>query len=356
MNKSGSIGSMVKEIKKHQDNLKFLKSLSDQLDERILDLQGRNSSTSAGHIKEETQEQIMKQEETAANKEETQEQIMKQEETAASLFHLLKTRFPQQFSSMPLAMNLLGTVAILGGTDNHVLNRLLSEYLGLEKMLAIVCRTSESVKLLEIYEEGKISSIAGLQGLGFSIGKKISGRFLVFCLEESRPYAGGFINGDPQKKLALPMPKLPNGSSPTGFIDFAVNMINMDTGNLSCVTPNGHGLRETLFYTLFSHLQVYKTRTDMLHALPCITEGALSLDGGIIKKNGFFALGDTKDVEVIFPVVSNNCTKTEERSRIEDKISKLKQEQFYIAEDMRREQSLLDKMMALSGKNKFVQL
>lgn len=87
-------------------------------------------------------------------------------------------------------------------------------------------------------------------------------------------------------------PRLPDGQSPHGFLGFAVNMINIDSSNLSWVTSDGHGLRETLFYNLFARLQVYKTREDMMHALPCISDGALSLDGGIIRSTGVFALGN----------------------------------------------------------------
>lgn len=76
-----------------------------------------------------------------------------------------------------------------------------------------------------------------------------------------------------------------------GFVDYAVNLINLESKNLSCVTSGGEGLRETLFYSLFSRLQIYKTRMDMLQALPCITDGALSLDGGIIRKSGILSLG-----------------------------------------------------------------
>ncbi|KAK9122118.1 hypothetical protein Syun_019735 [Stephania yunnanensis] len=107
----------------------------------------------------------------------------------------------------------------------------------------------------------------------------------------SRPYIGELAAGDPQKKLALPKPRLPNGTCPSRFIDFAVNMINVEIANSSCLTASGLGLRETSFYSLFSRLQVYKTRTDMMSALPGICDGALSLDGGMIKRTGFFSLG-----------------------------------------------------------------
>lgn len=106
-----------------------------------------------------------------------------------------------------------------------------------------------------------------------------------------RSYVGGFVAYDQQRILALPKPKLPNGHCPSGFLDYAVNMINLEGRNLSYLTASGHGLRETLFYGLFSRLQIYRTRSEMLLALSCITDGALSLDGGMIKKSGVFALG-----------------------------------------------------------------
>lgn len=63
--------------------------------------------------------------------------------------------------------------------------RLLSEYLGLDKMLAIVCRTYEGVKTLEWYDkEGQVDDSVGVHGLGSSIGRPIAGRFLVICLED----------------------------------------------------------------------------------------------------------------------------------------------------------------------------
>lgn len=86
-------------------------------------------------------------------------------------------------------------------------------------------------------------------------------------------------------------PRFANGEIPTGFIGYAVNLIDIDIKNLYHVTEKGHGLRETLFYNLISRLQVYRTRTEMLHALALITDGAVSLDGGIINKAGVFTLG-----------------------------------------------------------------
>lgn len=108
----------------------------------------------------------------------------------------------------------------------------------------------------------------------------------------ARPYAGKFLYDDHQRRLDLYKPKLPDGESPPGFIGFAVNMINIDDIHLHFLTPYGHGLRETLFYYLFRHTQVYRTRGDMVNALPFISDGAISLDGGIIRGPGVYLLGN----------------------------------------------------------------
>lgn len=114
------------------------------------------------------------------------------------------------------------------------------------------------------------------------------------CWSLFRPYAGEFIVDDPQRRLALLKPRLPNGETPPGFLGFAVNMITIDSTNLYCVSKNGHSLRETLFYNLFSNLQVYRSREDMLNAVSCIRNGAISLDGGMMRNPGVFALGNQK--------------------------------------------------------------
>ena len=202
--------------------------------------------------------------------------------------------------------------------------RLLSEYLGTEKMLAVVCKTHNCVKALEAYDkEGFISKTSGLHELGASIERPLDGRFLAICLENLRfvvarficsalicfcikrfsplnytsyclvyrPFVGNFVVNDPQRRLDIVKPRLPNGETPPGFLGFAVNMINIDKSNLYFVTSSGRGLRETLFYSLFSRLQVYRTREEMLRALPFMTDAALSLDGGIMRGAGMFCLG-----------------------------------------------------------------
>jgi hypothetical protein len=100
------------------------------------------------------------------------------------------------------------------------------------------------------------------------------------------------VADDPLRRFDLIKPRLPNGECPPGFLGFAVNMINVDNTNLFCLTASGYGLRETLFYKLFSQLQVYRTRAEILLALPCISDGALSLDGGMIRSTGAFFLGN----------------------------------------------------------------
>lgn len=108
------------------------------------------------------------------------------------------------------------------------------------------------------------------------------------------PYYGEFLANDAQRRLALSKPTLPNGETPAGFMGFAVNMIHINSEHLFYLTNKGNGLRETLFYTLFSRLQVYKSRAEMLQALPCIHDGAVSLDGGIIRSCSIFSLGTTR--------------------------------------------------------------
>ncbi|KAL5075518.1 hypothetical protein RYX36_014502 [Vicia faba] len=214
----------------------------------------------------------------------------------------MKTHHGAHASLFTLTKDVLGIVSMLGRVEDDNLSRLFSEYLGVETMLAIVCTTYEGVKAIEMYDkEGCIDKSRGLYELGATIGRSLDGRFLVICLESLWPYACKFVVDDPHRKLDILNPRLPSGECPAGFLGFAVNMIDIDTVNLFCVTPNGFGLRETLFYSLFSRLQVYKTGSEMMQALPFITDGALSLDGGMIRSCGVFSLGKRQDVNVRFP-------------------------------------------------------
>nr|ACU20405.1 unknown [Glycine max] len=119
-------------------------------------------------------------------------------------------------------------------------------------------------------------------------------------------------------------------------------MIHLDSKYLSFLTDSGYGLRETLFYGLFSRLQIYKTRNEMLLALPCIHDGALSLDGGMIRGRGMFALGSRKDVEVKFPLISGGSDVPPNYIETEEAVRKLNWETSKLAADKHREQQLLD--------------
>ena len=65
--------------------------------------------------------------------------------------------------------------------------RLLAEFLGLETMMAVVCKNFQSMKVLEDYDEnGIIDRSAGLHALGSYIGRTLDGRFLAIYLENLR--------------------------------------------------------------------------------------------------------------------------------------------------------------------------
>ncbi|KAH9603603.1 hypothetical protein KSS87_015979, partial [Heliosperma pusillum] len=156
------------------------------------------------------------------------------------------------------------------------------------------------------------------------------------------PYPGEIVADDPQRILDIPKPRLPNGDTPAGFLGFAVNMVHLDSTHLVCLTSSGCGLRETLFYNLFSRLQVYRTKAEMLLALSCIIDGAVSLDGGMIRANGVFFLGTREDVSVRFPICSKTHCLSEKHHELENQLKQRKWEMERLQEDIRREQSLLD--------------
>uniref|UniRef100_A0A3Q7FN04 Uncharacterized protein n=1 Tax=Solanum lycopersicum TaxID=4081 RepID=A0A3Q7FN04_SOLLC len=205
--------------------------------------------------------------------------------------------------SVPIKMKIVTVVS------KSLKSRTLSEYLGLETMLAVVCKTHDGLKALLTYDKkGPMNKCSDLHGDGASIRRPLDDRYLVICLENLR-----FEHFRPKK------PRYVKEETPPDFLGF-------------CVIRTGHGLRETLFYGLFSQLQVYKTREDMMQALPFITDGAISLDGGIIKSGGIFSLGretlknqlsTTKEVQIKFPKSSGRLYLRES------------------VEDLEREQTLL---------------
>ncbi|XP_028790975.1 protein DEFECTIVE IN MERISTEM SILENCING 3-like isoform X1 [Neltuma alba] len=336
-------------IKQHEDNLNLLNTQKTKLDDSILGLQDIFEKYKSSSMPKNCKTDNLQ----PTSEEAINEQILQHEKSAAGLLCHLKTHHGTQASNLSWTKDVVGIVATLGKVEDDNLSRLFSEYLGVETMLAIVCRTYEGAKALEIYNsDGCIDKSSGLHGLGASIGRALNGRFIVMCLESLRPYAGKFVLDDPQKRLDILNPRLPNGECPAGFLGFAVNMINIDGSNLFCVTPSGYGLRETLFHNLFSRLQVYQTRAEMMKALPCISDGAVSLDGGMIRTNGVFSLGNREDVDVKFP----SPVEFDSYNEIERQMRVLKGEKDKILGDMKREQSLMDaaKFSFNKKKNEFL--
>ncbi|KAM3381798.1 protein DEFECTIVE IN MERISTEM SILENCING 3 isoform X3 [Capsicum galapagoense] len=321
-------------IKHHEDNFGFLKVEMNKLDGSISDIQVELGK----YLSESGTGSENKESSNGQNEEETIQQILKYDKSAAGIYCQLKP----QIARLPSLKNMMGIVALLGKVDDDNLSRILSNYLGRETMLAVVCKTHDGLEALEKYDkDGFIDKSSGLHGLGASMGRPLNDRFVVICVQNLSPYAGEFIADDPEKRLSIKKPRYLNDEVPSGFLGFAVNMINIDSANLYCITSTGHGLRETLFYKLFSRLQVYKTRADMLQALPVITDGAVSLDGGIIKSDGVSFLGE-RDVEIKFPKSSGRSNLPENYFSTERQMKELKWKRERFFEDLQREQGLLD--------------
>ncbi|KAL0403237.1 UNVERIFIED_CONTAM: protein DEFECTIVE IN MERISTEM SILENCING 3 [Sesamum radiatum] len=297
-------------IKHHDDNVKYLKTLKNKLEESILEMQvalGKYDKASFSKTANEDPALVKSEEETI-------DHILKHEKSAAALLSRMKSQ-AEALSS------------------DH----------SLTKDVIVVCKTYEGVKALEAYnKEGSIDKSSGLHAFAASIGRPLADRFLVICLEDIRPYSGEIIDDDPQRKLTLLKPRLANGEHPPGFLGFAVNMITIDSTNLYCFSKNGHSLRETLFYHLFSDLQVYRSREDMLNALSCIRNGAISLDGGMIRSRGVFSLGHHQgDIDVKFPTTSRKLNIPESYFEMEVGLKETKWKKDRTMEDMQREQALL---------------
>ncbi|KAF9667330.1 hypothetical protein SADUNF_Sadunf15G0011600 [Salix dunnii] len=294
-------------IKHHEDNIKLLKSHKNKLDDSILDLQvtlGKYHSSTLPNNENNAHS-------SNQSEDETMEQILQHEKSAAGILCRLKTNHGTQISHPSCTNDVLGVVATLGKVDDDNLGSLFSEYLGVETMLAIVCKTYEGVKALETYNnEGHINKDFGLHGLSASIGKELDGPIVVnLCW---MTHKGGLIS------LSQ----------------------NYQTGNAHL--GSGYGLRETLFYNLFSRLQVYKTRKDMVLAIPCISDGAISLDGGMMKGTGIFSLGNRNNVDVRFPKLSVASTLPDNYIDTEKQLKEIKWKREKMLEDIKREQALLD--------------
>ncbi|KAL8550775.1 hypothetical protein ACS0TY_000016 [Phlomoides rotata] len=185
----------------------------------------------------------------------------------------------------------------------------------------------------------------------------MGGTFTVFCIENlslisceflCRPYAGELVAGDPQRRLNLQKPS---------FLGYVVNMI--DSVNLYSASGSWHSLRETLFFHLFSYLQVYKSREDMLKATSLISHGAISLDGGLIRSPGVHSFGhNQEDIDVKFPCISKKFSLPVDYFDVENRLKEAEWKKDRASEDLMREQKLLDraKFRDETKKREFVRL
>ncbi|KAE9604891.1 putative histidine kinase-like ATPase domain-containing protein [Lupinus albus] len=267
-------------------------------------------------------------------KEELKLKIERMENTAASVLSLCclsaYQKRPKCFRD-----DIIGLVVLCGTVKSPDLSRILAEYLGEDKMLAVICRSFDAASSLESYKQnGAVDLESGLHAEAATLGKAICNRFLVFCLEDIRPYTGCFQENDPQRKLALPDPILTNGKTPAGFIGYAVNMVEIDTDHLQIRTASGHSLRETVMFSLFRKLQVYETRESMMAACDCIEDDAVSLDGGILRENGLLSLGYGEPC-IYFPC-ENQIIHSSETGDIAAQIKEKKEELMLIEEEFRK--------------------
>ncbi|CAL0318893.1 unnamed protein product [Lupinus luteus] len=270
------IAEAIRELEDGLDHLNKLKDKTEQeMDKLLENVEPQNLSSNT----------------ITLTKEELKLKIERMENTAASVLSLCSLsgyrKQPKCFRD-----DIIGLVVLCGTVQSPDLSRILAEYLGEDKMLAVICRSFDAACSLESYKQnGAVDLEGGLHAEAATLGKAICNRFLVFCLEDIRPYAGCVEENDPQRKLALPDPILTNGKTPAGFIGYAVNMVELDTNHLQISTASGHGLRETVLFSLFRKLQVYETRESMMAACDCIEDDAVSLDGGILRENGLLSLG-----------------------------------------------------------------
>ncbi|XP_037458667.1 structural maintenance of chromosomes flexible hinge domain-containing protein GMI1 [Triticum dicoccoides] len=300
---SDEIESIDSNIRSEEEMIKFLDSQKKSVENRIASLKDE-----IGH--------------RVGAKEITRHKIEENVGTAAAVLCNLSNR-KAYAPERSFKDEVVGIVALLGTVANRELSRMLSVYLGEDNMLAVVCKTQDAANYFEKYDtEGNVDIRFGIHQEAAKLGVPISRRFPIICLDEIRPYNGDVFWNIRQKKLNLPFP---HSETPKGFRGFAVNLINLSAENLEIITSSGHGLRETLFYRLFGELQVYETRNDMRQAMPHLRNGAISLDGGIIKGDGMLLLGYS-DPEIIFPVMPDAPDILEDPEDVFTKVKKMNAE------------------------------
>ncbi|PQQ04219.1 uncharacterized protein Pyn_24805 [Prunus yedoensis var. nudiflora] len=196
-------------------------------------------------------------------KAELKHRIESMSHTAAStLCNLL--RVPSQELSNDFMGGMIGLVALLGSTGSSELSRILSEYLGEDQMLAVVCRSFAAAVALEKYEHnGEVDSRHALYAAAAKLGRSINGRFLVIGLEDIRPYTGDLMVVTLRRSWAC------------HILSCQVEILRMVSWGM---------------------------QQDMLAARACIKHGAVSLDGGILRQTGVVSLG-YGNPEIRFPVL-----------------------------------------------------
>ncbi|XP_060971270.1 structural maintenance of chromosomes flexible hinge domain-containing protein GMI1 isoform X4 [Cannabis sativa] len=227
-----------------------------------------------------------------STKEEVIESIVKMgNSVAAAVLCSISKEDPFQEKENDLMKDIIGVVALLGRVRSSQLSRILAEYLGSDQMLAVVARSFETAILLEKHKQtGDVNCSHVNHEKAPLLGQSINGRFIVICFDNISPFRGSLKSGS-QRKLDLQRPYLNDGTIPKGFLGFAVNMIDFDADQLSIKNSSGNGLRETVFYHLLGELHLYRTLEDMLAARACIKQGAISLDGGILRGDSVISFG-----------------------------------------------------------------
>ncbi|KAL6848393.1 hypothetical protein ACP4OV_021687 [Aristida adscensionis] len=141
--------------------------------------------------------------------------------------------------------DVVGIVALLGTVTDNRISRMLAVYLGMDDMLAVVCKTQSAANKIEKYGmDGSVDFDSGIYHEAAALGVPIKKRFVVICLDVIKPYKGGLLWNSIQKELAFTCPFPHLNKKPDGFCGFAVNMINLSDEDLNITTGRGYGLRE----------------------------------------------------------------------------------------------------------------
>ncbi|XP_073032528.1 structural maintenance of chromosomes flexible hinge domain-containing protein GMI1 isoform X1 [Primulina eburnea] len=259
-------------IGKHESDLKMLKQKQSTLQQHISDLQALVIELDAP---------------STFGKECIEQKIESRGDSASAFVCKLR-----KLALEDRPKGVLGVVALLGSVQTIELSRMLAQYLGEDQMLAIVCENYAAAESFDTRFSSKF-------------GQSSSGRYLTLCLEDTRTN-GYELESDSQNLDSLQEPTLPNGCTPHGFLGYAVRMVNMEAVHSHGTRKNDTSTRQMLLCCLFGELQVYENKQCMKMARACIRDGAISLDGGIMKRKGLISFGNWEQVtpDVIFPVVN----------------------------------------------------